>query len=59
MPEASRNCHQNNLNRLLRPRHIAYIGGSHVTGPLATSLNRRDLPVSYGLLIQFVTRLVT
>jgi acyl-CoA synthetase (NDP forming) len=26
-----------NLNRLLRPRHIAYIGGSQVTGPLALS----------------------
>lgn len=26
-----------NLKRLLRPRHIAYIGGSHVAGPLAAS----------------------
>ncbi|MCP4387570.1 MAG: acetate--CoA ligase family protein [Gammaproteobacteria bacterium] len=28
---------RDNLKRLLRPRHIAYIGGSQVTGPLAAS----------------------
>ena len=28
---------RSNLNRLLRPRHIAYIGGSQVAGPLAAS----------------------
>lgn len=28
---------RDNLNRLLRPRHIAYIGGSQVTGPLTAS----------------------
>ena len=28
---------QSNLDRLLRPRHIAYIGGSQVAGPLALS----------------------
>jgi acyl-CoA synthetase (NDP forming) len=30
-------CKQTNPDRLLRPRHIAYIGGSHVAGPLALS----------------------
>jgi len=30
-------CKQTNLDRLLRPRHIAYIGGSQVAGPLALS----------------------
>jgi acyl-CoA synthetase (NDP forming) len=30
-------CKQTNLDRLLRPRHIVYIGGSHVAGPLALS----------------------
>jgi acyl-CoA synthetase (NDP forming) len=37
MNTVSRNSFRENLNRLLRPRHIAYIGGSHAAGPLNSS----------------------
>ena len=37
MVKASADKHQKNLNRLLRPRQIAYIGGSQAMGALATS----------------------
>jgi acyl-CoA synthetase (NDP forming) len=37
MTDPNRQQQHDNLKRLLRPRHIAYIGGSHVTGPIAAS----------------------
>ena len=36
--DPSENKRHNNLCRLLRPRHIAYIGGTQIRGALATSL---------------------